>query len=179
MNIFFTSDLHLFHDNIVDYCNRPCSKEEHNQYIIETLNSIIKPEDAVFNLGDLFYGRNASYTDKLNILKSLNGNWNHLLGNHDNENQLKQLCKDSNSNYLGMYHELVLSDCNFILFHYPIESWNNKFRGSVHLHGHTHNHSSRPIKNRFNMCFDVEFRPFSLDEILSWKDIDNLEGYNG
>jgi calcineurin-like phosphoesterase family protein len=86
MNIFFTSDLHLFHDNIVDYCNRPCSKEEHNQYIIETLNSIIKPEDAVFNLGDLFYGRNASYTDKLNILKSLNGNWNHLLGNHDNEN---------------------------------------------------------------------------------------------
>ena len=38
-DIWFTSDLHFGHDNIVKYCDRPCTVAEHSDFIIESLNT--------------------------------------------------------------------------------------------------------------------------------------------
>ena len=50
-NIFFTSDLHLFHSKVIDFCNRPTDPEHHNEWVIDKLNGLIKPEDEVYHLG--------------------------------------------------------------------------------------------------------------------------------
>lgn len=53
MEIYFTSDLHLGHDNIIRFCNRPFSSvEEMNDRIIQNYNSIVHKNDLVYILGD-------------------------------------------------------------------------------------------------------------------------------
>jgi hypothetical protein len=34
------------------------------------------------------------------------------------------------------------------MFHYPIEEWDGRYHGSIHLHGHSHG-KARKMKNRF------------------------------
>ena len=56
--IFFISDLHFDHANIIRYCNRPFkSKEEMNRAIIKNWNSTVKDKDSVYILGDVAFGR--------------------------------------------------------------------------------------------------------------------------
>jgi calcineurin-like phosphoesterase family protein len=62
-NIFFTSDTHFYHTNIIKYCNRPFSSvEEMNQKLIENWNNTISEHDTIFHLGDFMFkkklGRN-------------------------------------------------------------------------------------------------------------------------
>lgn len=80
MEIFFTSDNHFGHINIIRYCNRPFrDAEEMNETMIANWNSLVSEEDVVFNLGDFFF------SEKLisSILPKLNGKIVWILGNHD------------------------------------------------------------------------------------------------
>ena len=54
--VFFTSDTHFGHQNIIRFCNRPWATiAEHDQALIDNWNAIV-PEDAVvFHLGDFSY----------------------------------------------------------------------------------------------------------------------------
>ena len=53
MNRFFTSDWHLGHFNVINYCNRPYKTiEEMNAAIIEIVNSTVKAEDELYLIGD-------------------------------------------------------------------------------------------------------------------------------
>lgn len=52
--IYFTSDLHFCHKNILSYDNRPYDTiEEMNRDIVETWNSIVSENDIIFLLGDI------------------------------------------------------------------------------------------------------------------------------
>ena len=54
--IYYTSDLHLFHDNIIRLCNRPYKNVyEMNDDIVERWNNKVKPDDDVYILGDMFF----------------------------------------------------------------------------------------------------------------------------
>lgn len=74
-NIYFTSDLHLGHKNILKYENRDkklniSTIQEHDDKLIQNWNSIVTKDDLVFILGDVsFYG--AKKTNEL--IKCLNG----------------------------------------------------------------------------------------------------------
>ncbi len=75
-NIYFTSDLHFGHKNILEYEHRDIGMnifptiENHDNKLIYNWNSVVKNNDLVFILGDLsFY--NAETTN--NIVKRLNG----------------------------------------------------------------------------------------------------------
>jgi calcineurin-like phosphoesterase family protein len=55
----------------------------------------------------------------------------------------------------------------FILFHYPIQSWNGAFRGAIHLHGHSHGHVKSENIKRMDVGVDCcNYKPINLDEIM-------------
>src|SRR5271170_819424 len=80
--IFFTSDEHYGHTNIIKYTNRPYKDvETMNRDLIARHNSVVDPLDIVYHLGD-FALTHPRYAH--DILKKLNGA-KHILvkGNHD------------------------------------------------------------------------------------------------
>lgn len=82
MKRFATSDLHFWHENIIQYSDRPFKDaNEMNEELIRRFNERVKPEDTVYDLGDrLFKGKDKS------ILNRLNGKIIHICGNHDGNN---------------------------------------------------------------------------------------------
>ena len=69
-NIFFTSDTHFGHANIIKYAHRPYTDvDEMNKALIDNWNSVVKPNDIVFHLGDFMFGninRFWEYRSRLN-----------------------------------------------------------------------------------------------------------------
>lgn len=56
-NIWFSSDHHFNHKNIIDYCKRPFqSVEEMNIALIENHNKFVNKNDDVYFLGDFVLG---------------------------------------------------------------------------------------------------------------------------
>lgn len=79
-NIFFTSDTHFGHTNILQFCNRPFhSVQEMNEALINNWNNVVRPEDTVYHLGDFAFGGSQLWND---VLSKLNGHIYLILGNH-------------------------------------------------------------------------------------------------
>ena len=52
--IYFTSDMHFFHERIIRHCGRPFRDAlEMNEKIIQNWNNTVSPDDEVFLLGDV------------------------------------------------------------------------------------------------------------------------------
>ena len=82
--VFFTSDTHFYHANIINFCGRPFKNVEvMNETLIANWNSVVGPDDIVFHLGDFCLGGSAEWT---NILNRLNGKIYLIVGNHDIKN---------------------------------------------------------------------------------------------
>jgi calcineurin-like phosphoesterase family protein len=68
--IFFTSDHHFGHHNIITHAQRPfTTTEEMNATMIHNWNERVRPKDTVFHLGDLTLNSDAQV-----YLEQLNGN---------------------------------------------------------------------------------------------------------
>jgi calcineurin-like phosphoesterase family protein len=81
MTTFFTSDHYFGHQNIIAYTNRPyASVDEMNLDLIARHNSVVKPDDVVFVLGDVCMGK---LDDSLALVSLLNGTKYLIPGNHD------------------------------------------------------------------------------------------------
>jgi calcineurin-like phosphoesterase family protein len=168
-NIFFTSDQHYWHDNIIKYCNRPFkSSEEMNEAMLENHNKIVKPTDVVYHVGDVAFNRNVDEIVKL--VKKLNG-YNILIsGNHDYH-------FDKNPRlWPGEYCRRILElkgkffhHYNPTLCHYPMISWDASFHGSFQLHGHTHGTVPfNPKIRRMDVGVDSNnFTPVAWEDIVS------------
>jgi len=166
--IYFTSDQHFCHANIIKMCDRPFfDLGEMHEAIITNWNSIVGKSDEVYVLGDFLYkGSGQSAT---NILRKLHGKKYLIKGNHEKylnspkfDNTLYEWVKD--------YHEIVFKDSRFILFHYPILEWAHFWRKSVHLYGHNHRPrktvSDHWDKRAINVGVDVnKFFPISAETI--------------
>ena len=138
-DVFFTSDLHFGHKNIIQYCNRPFKNTtEMDNTIIENWNKTIPKDGIVFNLGDLGMNLN-SYK---NLLHKLNGKIYHIIGNHDNSetiNYLKSIgiqCYDMAE--INISDNEIEGQQTIVLCHYQFNQWNHSHRGSWHLYGHDH-----------------------------------------
>ena len=82
--IFFTSDTHWGHANILGFCNRPFANvEEMNNKLIENWNKKVPTDGLVFHLGDFAWG---GYPFWKNIRSQLNGEIILIKGNHDEKN---------------------------------------------------------------------------------------------
>lgn len=80
--IFFTSDLHLGHENVIHFENRPFrNAAEMNQILIANYNAVVQPTDTVYLLGDLSFHIPVEEANEL--ISRLNGKKHLILGNHD------------------------------------------------------------------------------------------------
>ena len=79
--IWFTSDLHFGHKNILKFCKRPWDTvEEMDEGLIQNWNRVVGKDDLVFNLGDFAFATNGRWKELIN---RLNGHIHLILGNHD------------------------------------------------------------------------------------------------
>ena len=61
--VFFTSDTHFNHTNIIRFCSRPFKDVEHmNETLIANWNRVVGPDNIVFHLGDFCLGGSAEWT---------------------------------------------------------------------------------------------------------------------
>lgn len=176
MTIYFTSDLHFEHKNICEFTDRHqvTTQEHHTEFLIDIWNSTVKPQDIVYHLGDFSF--NTTYSAVASTVKKLQGQKFFIKGNHDRSKILKELKENNLLQGVFDYKEIKLQDKKVVLFHYPIGSWHQQGRGSIHLHGHCHSN----YKNTRGKMLDVgidsaykilgEHKLFSEDEVIDLMD---------
>jgi len=130
MTRYVISDLHLDHENIIKYCDRPFDMvEEMNERLIENWNETVDKDARVVFLGDLAF--RSDDEELREWLEELNGNIVFVEGNHD----LVDDTVDSLASH--EYHVFEHGDYEFFCTHYPekvLPDWD----GWV-IHGHHHN----------------------------------------
>ena len=143
--VFITSDLHLYHTNIIKYCNRPFEYSpkgcaEMNEFILQKFDLL--PEDClVWIFGDVFLSwhlEDAAIMDDIKRMKKNRG-MNLILGNHDFKMRKKSFpsCVEY-FEHLGfdkVFTGPLLFE-NFVLSHVP--AFLDVKQPLVNLHGHTH-----------------------------------------
>lgn len=176
-NLFFTSDSHFQHSNIIQHCGRPFkSIEEHDAALVENWNKKIPSNGIVFHLGDVAMSFDPARLKT--ILDSLHGKIYLIIGNHDISNLdfLKY-------RFEGMFWQLCLNigQYHVSLNHYPFlcyaGAWKEKPK-SIQLFGHVHSGPYNVtgvdlprLKYLFPWQYDVgvdgnNFTPISWNEIL-------------
>jgi calcineurin-like phosphoesterase family protein len=163
-SIWFTSDTHFGHENIIKYCSRPFSSvEEMDETLIENYNKVVKPEDLVYHLGDFALVRPERVIE---YRKRLHGTIHLISGNHDrwvNANK-----KDTYGfAWIGSYKEIKVLPEKICLMHYALKTWNGMHRGSYMLHGHSHGKLGMNLmKRRMDVGVDpCGYKPISLEEV--------------
>lgn len=147
--IWFSSDPHFGHKNIIKYSNRPFSNEdEMDEALIKNWNTKVDPGDTVYVLGDLSF-RDAQRTT--NILYRLNGDIKFCWGNHDKVVKNSPTLIQRRFSEVRDYYELKFkqtdgTDNIIVMSHYPMVVWNKAHRGSWMLHGHSHGNLKYPMK---------------------------------
>ena len=165
MNIFICGDTHLGHQGITKFLRddnitkeRPWDNiEEMDEAIISNWNSVVRPQDKVYVLGDVVINRK-----HMHKIGQLNGTKILIAGNHD---------VMRTTEYLEYFKEVkgvgVLSD--FVLTHIPIhpcslERWSGSWHG--HLHSKEVMLPNGNVDTRY-MCLSMEhinFTPISLED---------------
>ena len=184
---WYTSDLHFNHKNIIEYCNRPTTFAEQNEWLITRLNSFIGVNDTVHHVGDFMFGSTKKPKERevlkeriKEVLKQLNGNWRFIIGNHDREEILKQACEELGKHeVLGDYHVEVFNGRKFVMCHFPFRSWQDSRHGSINVHGHTHGGLlGKEYPNQIDVGLDAtgDFRPLTAQEIITIVNERNPDG---
>ena len=163
--MFFTSDTHFFHKNIVHIGDgRPWdNSDEMTEALVENWNQTVGKKDLVYHLGDFSFG-NKNQT--LAVLQRLNGLKHIIRGNHDGTLDTVVRQNPEIVDSYQTYKEIKVYDQRLVLFHFPILSWHNVHKGVWHLHGHCHGQlrfSGGPL---LDVGVDVhDYRPISYDEV--------------
>jgi calcineurin-like phosphoesterase family protein len=164
--IFFTSDHHFGHKNILKYESRArpfSSVEEMDETMIDRWNSVVKKQsDLIYILGDFSFH---TANETLKILERLNGKKVLICGNHDSRIIKDTSIKKYFDGDMHDYLELKFNNNLYILQHYPLITWNKCRYGAIQLFGHMHS-SWAGNKCQLNVGVDTHnLFPYSMDEI--------------
>ncbi len=164
--IYFISDTHFSHTNIIKYCNRPFRNvEEMNETIINNWNSIVGKNDTVYHLGDF-----ALYNNELkDLVSKLNGKIYLIRGNHDR----KTVTFYNKAGLEVIPTQTKLDEYKLILSHRPLMD-SQIPKGYINIHGHIHNkliqdELDENIYSRdkhINVSVDViDFKPININKL--------------
>lgn len=191
-NIFFISDFHVGHKNVLRFDGRPfADTDEMHVELIKRWNSVVGDDDIVYYLGDLSFTR-----DEVTkwFIFSLKGKINYILGNHD---KMRDIVKFGRFDKIHEYGtEIFVKDDDLksargagghqqiVMSHYPILSWNRGHYGSWHLHGHCHGSLMKSNQDYYKRkvldvgCNCIDYTPLSyveLKDIMSKKGISAVD----
>ena len=110
--VFFTSDTHFYHGNIIRFCNRPFK---------------------VFHLGDFCLGGSAEWTK---MLDRLNGRIYLIMGNHDLKNIRQGYI--NRFEHVAMQMHIEVGKQKIYLNHYPFLCFDGGYKDVWQLFGHVH-----------------------------------------
>lgn len=167
--IWFTSDLHLGHKNILKLSNRPFGEiEHHDDTIINNYNNMVSNDDFCYILGDISF--NQSYENYKRIFSRLNGKKNIIIGNHDNKQNLIRCQKDGLICSVKDTQILQIGKDRVFLAHFPHREWNGFYHGVYHVYGHCHCNID-DYKQSTDVGVDCwEYAPVSWDELKEYID---------
>lgn len=165
-NIFLVSDHHLGHNNILTFFQSDgvtklrsfAHVDEMNEHMIERHNSVVKPGDKTYFLGDVTFSNK-----NLHLVGRMNGEKVLIKGNHDT-------LKLSQYQY---YFKDVRGSHQFdgiLMTHIPVHP-ESLARWPVNVHGHLHHRVvkdkySRPDPHYFNVSVEqLDYTPISLEEL--------------
>ena len=167
-NIFFCSDHHFHHANILTFKRddgsplRDFTDVDHmNETMVQRHNSVVRPGDKVYFLGDVVMSKKSS---ALQILGRMNGEKVLIKGNHDQcpLSAYAQYFKDVRGSH--QFSGLIMT-------HIPIHT-ESLARWGLNIHGHLHYNvvkmplSHIPDRRYFNASMErLNYTPISLEEI--------------
>lgn len=152
MTTYATSDLHLGHQNIINFCRRPFhSVDNMNYLLVVNWNEVVAPDDDVYILGDLCMGK---IEQTLALIAKLNGRKRLVPGNHDRVSSLYDT-KGKRDEWVARYEAVGLEILpeqteldEFLVCHFPYagdSGFEDRYvderpvdEGRPLLHGHVH-----------------------------------------
>lgn len=161
-DIWFISDTHFFHDNIIQYCGRPFANSDFmNECLVENWNSVVKPQDKVYHLGDVALGYGGNERELSLILGSLKGHKRLVVGNHDN---LKSPSLQKHFDKIALWAGFSHKEFGFTVSHIPLPIEHLR-DGEFCVHGHLHNNISTNPKH-INVCVEhTGYTPIHIDVV--------------
>lgn len=172
---FVISDTHFSHANILTFMDsagckvRPgfSSVDEMNEFMVDRWNSVVKPNDKVYHLGDV-----AMKKQFVSIVNRLNGKKRLIMGNHDIFN-----FRFYADYFEEVYAMRVLPKEGIMMTHIPLHI-NSVKRWCINVHGHIHQniiaqdtqmilgHVRDQHPRYFNVCVEQHnYTPVSIDVI--------------
>lgn len=171
--IFCISDTHFGHKNILSFKDslgnpiRPFSSvTEMDECLVDNWNSVVRPGDKVYHLGDVFFG---SKEDFSKLWPRLNGSKRLVCGNHDD---LKFLTSGGFFKKVMLWR--VFTEFGLLLTHTPQHqsTLTGKRGGLLNIHGHIHQNPSPegPYK-----CVCVEqphmnYTPINIEDLVTCRE---------
>lgn len=188
--LWFVSDTHYNHSNIcrstTKWSDRSNTRDfkslEHmNSTIVNNINKCVGEDDVLIHMGDWSFGGFDKIEEFRNRLVCKNIHI--VLGNHDHHiRKNKDNIQDVFLSVHEYLHLTVIKETHpifhsggklsyeFICMHYPIASWDNMYKGVIHLHGHVHLPPNQRIADGKAMDVGVDgnnYMPTSLTEVIS------------
>lgn len=167
-NVFITSDTHFFHDKDFIWGTRGFnSVDEMNEVIVEKWNSIVKPEDFIYHLGDVGLGSDVQKI--IEIIKRLNGHIYLAYGNHDTGARLYSYAEARLFDDIQMGYRFPLGKKMLWLSHFPMNVANEPPVLDYSVHGHLHqSYAQENSPFHYNVVVDAhDCTPVPLEEISS------------
>jgi len=170
--VYFTSDTHFNHTNIISYCQRPFKNvDEMNERIIANWNEVVSEDDIIFHLGDFCLGGAAEWT---RLLDRLNGKIYLIMGNHDRKN-IRQGFMDR-FEHVAMQMHIEVGKQRIYLNHYPFLCFEGGYKDVWQLFGHVHTRKSNTgidagrLQYLYPTQYDVgvdnnDFAPVSFEQV--------------
>lgn len=167
-NIWVISDTHFNHVNMLGFLDEKGRKfrgdrfkdvTEMNETIIQNWNAVIKPEDKVYHLGDVYFG---NQQDADTILSRLMGKKRLIVGNHD---VIYGKGNPLHKHFQKIYMWRLFKEFNMVLTHVPIHK--ESFRKvEYNVHGHIHEKAAFG-KEYINVCVEkTDYKPVNIEDII-------------
>jgi calcineurin-like phosphoesterase family protein len=171
-NIWVISDTHFQHANILTFKESETGKlvrgslfdnvDQMDECMMDNWNSVVKPGDKVYHLGDVFFGNKESF---IKLWKRLNGQKRLILGNHDDAKFFAKHELVAKIDVWRMFPEFGL-----LLTHVPVHEstlGEGRFKKTkmVNVHGHIHQNPS-PTPNHKCVCVEqINYTPVNLEDL--------------
>ena len=173
MTLWLISDTHFSHANILNFTDAAGARirpefdtvTQMNEAMIERWNSVVKPADHVYHLGDVTMLRGAARKQVEPLLRRLNGHKRLVMGNHD---------LNAAEWYLEFFEKVMAIRVlnNWVMTHIPVHPASlGRFTGNIHGHIHrSHVLTSlhHPDPRYVNVSVEViNYTPVPLESITA------------